>query len=58
MPVPKNNFHNRFTATRAVSGLSFITVHWARPRRSAGAPIGKGGNADGVPAETFSVGWA
>ena len=40
-PVPKNICQMRFTATRAVSGCSRIVIHWARPRRLAGAPVGQ-----------------
>ena len=55
-PVPKNIFQNRFTATRAVSGLLRMVTHCARPSRLAGAASGIGGKAAGVPGLTFVVG--
>ena len=58
MPVPKNIFQNRFTATLAVSGFERMVIQRASPRRSAGAPSGMGGRAAMVPGLTFSVGCA
>jgi hypothetical protein len=56
-PVPKNCCHNRFTATRAVSGFSFATIQFAKSRRVAravGSASLSGGSTAGTPGSTFS----
>ena len=40
-PAPKSSFHMRFTVTRAVSGFSGLTVHFASASRLCGSPAGK-----------------
>src|SRR5262245_20713224 len=52
-PRPKKIFHTRFAATRAVSGLSADTVHFARSSR-VGLPLGFAifGKNSGVAADT------
>src|SRR6266851_4986929 len=46
----------RFTATRAVSGLSLLASHRASPSRFFGNPSRHGLSAAGVPADTVSPG--
>ena len=53
-PVPKNRSHIRFTHTRAVSGLSRATIHFASDSRSAFVPSGNRGRNAGSAASTLS----
>ena len=55
IPVPNSSYHMRLTVTRAVSGLSGLTVHLASASRSCGPPAGSGGRKCGVFASTRSV---
>ena len=58
IPTPKSLSHKRLTQTRAVSGCSPVTNHWAKPKRFMGAPLGNGGNAAGNALPTFSLFWS
>src|SRR5215471_18531002 len=53
-PVPKSCSHTRFTIVRAVSGLSLLVIHIARPNRLCGAFLGRGFNECGTAAVTTS----
>ena len=53
-PVPNSSCQNRFTVTRARSGFSEETSHWARPRRFVDAPAGILCNALNGAATTWS----
>ena len=54
MPRPKSCAQIRLTATRAVSGLSGLTSHFATPRRLSGAPAGNFPKAAGTAGLTAS----
>ena len=48
IPRPNNCSQKRFTATRAVSGSSWLTSHRARPSRLGSASSGSGGSIAGT----------
>ena len=54
-PVPNNSLQKRFTVTRAVSGCSGRSSHFASPNRLCGKSAGKGGSIAGVPGDTLSL---
>ena len=53
-PEPKNRYQRRFTNTRAVSGLSAETSHWARWSRFARPLAFKAGRKFGTAGATIS----
>ena len=52
--MPKISCQKRFTVTRAVSGCSGRSSHWAKPRRFRGKSAGMGGRNEGVAGLTSS----
>ena len=51
-PIPNSRAQKRLTATRAVSGFSGLTIHFASARRLAGIASSRGGSEFGVLADT------